>query len=1308
MEGKKLSSFIKSKKTNTSSNSLPLSSSSSSSTTTTAPLNESINGTSASKESSTTSNNNNNHSQSNELTPEEYAKRNTRQIPAILLEDDVETEHEQYPFDFEKYYYESKEINRETVRELVVIPDETTTDHVQLIPKYNRTLVLPSDYKKGANQYIDDCIDFYYSTNWKTLKGNDFTVDETPHSIVNSIMEKKIEYKALPDDSSSSSSSSNDSPSNSSNGVPPPQPTITTTISASSNGNNNSKFHHHHQSGSNGGGGAVDVSIFQSNSVVVKSDDVDELHMNYLERQLRVQNKQEQHQKSLYSYFTLSEQPPSIVDPPIYQKEKARVILVDCKDLVFKFWEKDEETEPFYCSLYLFDISKKVRVSDVFHFDFINEKTDKLLGANQKTKDDLNATKKAIFTVAKSSQDIYLVLKVEKILMGDLEDQAEPYIKCNLKDKEREKLKEQIRSNCSRLGAYRQAFCWGCVPVFGDEGELGVGENTHFRPLYRYRPDSTDAQMLDSTLGEFSKSASTKKLKVIPGHCTVDMSEVSNYHNLFTSPFEPNTIVYNQSLTPINICQPQPLPVQSSASSSLSTTPSLLSPRPEDAIPSAKTTATTTTVPTTTTPDKLIKEMQEFSSFPRFEANQEYIHNLYIYPESVNFSNRSGSVTARNITCKIQLMENDDNVNFDGMKLIYGRSNNDSFTSKYLTSVTYHSKTPFFYDEIKLKLPINLNSNQHLLFTFYHITCQKSDKENSFDAPIGHAVLPIYANGNGKILSDDVYTLPVAYELPPRYNKDTQEVVRYVDNKKPIFQVRTKLVSSIASTDDSITTFFNVISSPGASSDQMAKAIKNLKNCKLESIAQYFPIVMNQLFRIMTSSKHSHELAMTTFIVIGDILNIVNDINGKVHERYAKFVFTNIVQQDSTLPPSSSPSSTHPHEHQPVYEVLIKTWLELMRFQEHNSENILRFSKFFFTIIFKSMSLSLIERSKREENKTRKGRFVGVRCQLRKLISILRWEASTRVKHTFKLSKELVKSLGHLISSLLSICDRGYVFSIIDKVVLDFDQSTNESETEINELKFEFLRIICQNDFFVQLNLPMPYRIDPSLKLNNVLSSSKHFLSELLNSHISNGLSHKECLVRMDAANSLRDTLIKIEMDTRWQDPLTKQRIVGVSITTRTTLKWSPISTIVSPTTTSPMPTHVSSGCKDWPTSTKNKRTLPKLPSATCIWPRWYQSTWCWSARPSPRSTGRQRSSTSTRTRWRRATRTLSAKTTTITSDSPSTISARSSTTPYSCSRMPISTRLPIWCTSCYYPSTSTISTMRSWPNVTVTSKTSF
>ena len=57
------------------------------------------------------------------------------------------------------------------------------------------------------------------------------------------------------------------------------------------------------------------------------------------------------------------------------------------------------------------------------------------------------------------------------------------------------------------------------------------------------------------------------------------------------------------------------------------------------------------------------------------------------------------------------------------------------------SAVTYHNKSPDFYEEVKVKLPSNLRDYHHILFTFYHISCQGQRKDqSSTEFPVGYTV----------------------------------------------------------------------------------------------------------------------------------------------------------------------------------------------------------------------------------------------------------------------------------------------------------------------------------------------------------------------------------------------------------------------------------------------------------------------------------------------------------------------------------------------------------------------------------------
>lgn len=113
-------------------------------------------------------------------------------------------------------------------------------------------------------------------------------------------------------------------------------------------------------------------------------------------------------------------------------------------------------------------------------------------------------------------------------------------------------------------------------------------------------------------------------------------------------------------------------------------------------------------------------------------------------------------------------------------QVIFGKSSGPEFLQEVYTPVTYHNKSVFlnlgfaqflldtffltvletflllslprlpsvalrrspdFYEEVKLALPACLTERHHLLFTFYHISCQqKQNQSGSCETLIGYSV----------------------------------------------------------------------------------------------------------------------------------------------------------------------------------------------------------------------------------------------------------------------------------------------------------------------------------------------------------------------------------------------------------------------------------------------------------------------------------------------------------------------------------------------------------------------------------------
>ena len=56
------------------------------------------------------------------------------------------------------------------------------------------------------------------------------------------------------------------------------------------------------------------------------------------------------------------------------------------------------------------------------------------------------------------------------------------------------------------------------------------------------------------------------------------------------------------------------------------------------------------------------------------------------------------------------------------------------------------ARCPDFYDEIKIKLPANLKDCHHLLFTFYHVSCQRKVEQTAVETIVGYSVSIVCLN----------------------------------------------------------------------------------------------------------------------------------------------------------------------------------------------------------------------------------------------------------------------------------------------------------------------------------------------------------------------------------------------------------------------------------------------------------------------------------------------------------------------------------------------------------------------------------
>uniref|UniRef100_A0A3B4YNS5 Dedicator of cytokinesis 8 n=1 Tax=Seriola lalandi dorsalis TaxID=1841481 RepID=A0A3B4YNS5_SERLL len=539
-------------------------------------------------------------------------------------------------------------------------------------------------------------------------------------------------------------------------------------------------------------------------------------------------------------------------------------------------------------------ISVSLQISENFYCDLNSEQFKNFLKPHTSHVDHSSLARSAIFSITYPAPDIYLVIKIEKVLQqGEISDCADPYTtlkECDsAKNKDKlEKLRNQAEGFCHRLGRYRMPFAWATVNIMEvistaaldrdltDSDSLKGGvcscillarRNSErygaiddqfcnvsaFKPatitistIFKQEGDRLSDEDLLKFLADIKKtSAPQRRIKMISGSIKLDMSPVHD--------------------TPLACLSTELIPLIPVAEKNI---------RP-------------------------VKEVLEFPSSEVYVPHNIYRNLLYVYPQRLNFVNRLTS--ARNITIKIQFMSGEDPS--CSLPVIFGKSSGPEFLHEVYTPVTYHNKSPDFYEEVKLALPARLTDRHHLLFTFYHISCQqKQNQSGSCETLIGYSWLPIVNNDR---LQTGQFCLPIALErLPVNYSLHTPEKIplqvppiKWMESHKGLFNLEVQAVSSVHTQDNHLERFFTLCHAleGGATfplrvreekipenklEHELKLSIISLSSSSLEPLVLFLHLVLDKLFTlIMQPMVIAGQTANLAQIAFESVVSIVNSLH---------------------------------------------------------------------------------------------------------------------------------------------------------------------------------------------------------------------------------------------------------------------------------------------------------------------------------------------------------------------------------------------------------------------------------------------
>uniref|UniRef100_A0A673CDM6 Dedicator of cytokinesis 11 n=1 Tax=Sphaeramia orbicularis TaxID=375764 RepID=A0A673CDM6_9TELE len=799
------------------------------------------------------------------------------------------------------------------------------------------------------------------------------------------------------------------------------------------------------------------------------------------------------------------------IEPDVkpFEERFGRRIVVSCHDLTFSLQgcvsEKGDgvltNVEPFFISLALFDVSKSCKISADFHVDLnpacVREMLTDASGQLSPSSDSegnglpvlqrvaealLRFPTQGIFSVTNPHADIFLVARVEKVLQNGITHCAEPYIKTSDISKTAQKVLKAAKQTCQRLGQYRMPFAWAAKQVFKDaQGSLDM--DGKFSPLYRQDSSKISTDDILKLLADIRKPEKSK-LQTIPGQLNVTIECVPpDFSNTVTSSYIP--------VKPF-----------------------------EDAC------------------ERVSVEIEEF--LPE-EAKYNYPfttykNQLYIYPLQLKYDNQKTFTKARNIAVCIQFRDSDEEGTIP-LKCIYGKPGDSLFTGSTYAAVLHHNQSPEFYDEVKIELPVHVHEKHHILFTFYHISCESSTKASSkkregVESLVGYSWMPLLKDG--RMQSVDVH-LPVAATLPPGYlcqdTRKSQPDIKWVENAKTLFKVRTHVASTIYAQDLHLHKFFQHCQLMRTTSEgnpaELIKYLKCLHAMETHIIVNFLPTILMQLFEVLTAAtKEAHDIAVNSLRVIIHIVSRCHE-EGLEHylRSFVKYVFV------TNHPASGNSATTHEVLATAVTAILKQT-------ADFNTSNkLLKYSWFFFETMAKSMAQYLQEGNRIKMPRAQ--RFPDSFHQaLQSLVLSIMPHITIRHMEIPEEARCINISLANFIKRCLTFMNRGFGFGLVNHYMCHFSL---KDPKVLTEMKFDFLMTVCNHEHFIPLNLPMAFG---RTKLQRVQEQSLEFslTEEYCRNHFLVGLLLREVAealqqgpeVRQLAVSVLKNLLIKHALDDRY------------------------------------------------------------------------------------------------------------------------------------------------------------------------------
>ncbi|KAK5645751.1 hypothetical protein RI129_004215 [Pyrocoelia pectoralis] len=861
--------------------------------------------------------------------------------------------------------------------------------------------------------------------------------------------------------------------------------------------------------------------------------------------QLNESRRQVDRQEALFSLYPLlpevdgSDPVERRFVPGLPVEHMGHRIIIKCIQL-----QLDIEVEPIFASMALYDARERKKVSETFYFDTNKENLKRMLGGHILYSDTSTLARGCIFNISNPSSDLFLVIRLEKVLQGDLNECVEPYLKDDKHN--RDKLKANAVSICERLGKYRQTFAWTGIYLMNVINGGNSSERDSDRDSASISStNSLERKMASGGLEQLRKRASDmgsltrrgslerradKRRSWSPDHLAASLDSFRPITLTVSSFFKQESERFrDEDLYKCLLELKRPNLIMKKLKCIPATLKLDISPCPNE-IKHCLTTELERIDPFPDDNSRPIKELLEFPVKEILMPHYVYRNMMFVSPKELNFSNRQGS--ARNLAVRIQLMNGEGEQH--ALSNIFGKSSCPEFTSEMYIGVTYHNKCPVFYDEVKIKLPAALKDNHHLLFTFYHISCQRKMEQTMVDTPVGYTWLPLLRDG--RLVSGE-FCLPVMLEPPPlNYSYIPADVclpgTKWLDNHKGLFTVCLDTQSSVHTHDPSVERFLSAYDciqtgviparlGEAGVENELRAAMLGLSGARPETIIKNLPVIFDSIIQLLVQppkiSGHTINVGHTSFEAVCLLLNNISSLHELHVDQHSRNIhLVTYIQYQCHLPHPLCTSS----QSSPSFDGFAMTRsssnpdLEVAHLQSRgldraasmrvpNLDNSYSNVSMLQKIVHQELALQWVVSSGRSKDLAMQNAWFLFELIIKSMVEHLGHTRSLDAPRKLRFSEQFLDDLSTLIHTvtaeiiahstsdirhahklnaalaffyfdLLSVADRGYVFQLLKSYCkqLQAKIASIPDAAVLVELKLECVRIVCSHEHYVALNLP--------------------------------------------------------------------------------------------------------------------------------------------------------------------------------------------------------------------------------------------